>query len=199
MCQHAQLLLTAVCVHRRRVLLTLLSRREMHFARRLPRWPVLRRQRRAGLAQSSCSLACTDACAPSQVLIERVRSPAVVARETRGTPALEVSFQVHFAGDKRLCEQFVASCRVHPALVLDQGGIASNSSLAAPDVDSATFVLEEVTQSSEPPGVAAAASARQPSSERSVVPARPLKSMELPYKSYRVRPSTSSTQFARPV
>jgi hypothetical protein len=130
-------------------------------------------------------------------MIERVRSPAVVARETPTQPALEVSFQVHFDGDKLLCEQFVARCRENAALVFEQGGIASTSPMAAPDRQTATFALEEVKASGEPPASAGSAAAQRPSSERSVVPARPLKDMELPYKSYRVRLLTAAAGLFR--
>ena len=121
-----------------------------------------------------------------------MRSPAVVARDAPGKAALEVSFQVHFGCDKLLCEQFVARCRENPAAVLEGGSIPSTSPMAAPDAQSATFALEEVTELGEQSGGAAAASAQRSSSSRSVVPARPVKDMELPYKSYRVRLCTFS-------
>ena len=126
--------------------------------------------------------------AACQVLIERVRSPILVARETCGKPALEVSFQVHFGGDKLMCEAFVARCRENPAAALDWGSIPSILPMAVPDTQTAVFALEDVCDSGTQPG-AAAASALRPSSERSVVPARPVKDIELPYKSYRVRPA----------
>ena len=136
---------------------------------------------------SKYTLALAHSTASFQVLIERVRSPAIVAREASGTPALEVSFQVHFGGNKLLCETFVARCRENPAAVLERSSIPSTSPMAIPDTQTAVFALEEVCDSGTQPG-AAGASALRPSSERSVVPARPLKDIELPYKSYRVRP-----------
>ena len=126
--------------------------------------------------------------ASCQVLIERVRSPILVARDASGKPALEIIFQVHFGGDKLLCEAFVARCRENPAAALEWSNIPSASPMAVPDMQTAVFALEEVCDSGTQPGTAAAASALRPSNERSVVPARPLKDIELPYKSYRVRP-----------
>ena len=100
-------------------------------------------------------------------------------------PALEVSFQVQFGSDKLMCDAFVARCRENPAAALDWGSISSTSPMAILDTQTAVFALEEVCDSGTQPG---AASALRPSSERSVVPARPVKDIELPYKSYRVRP-----------
>ena len=111
-----------------------------------------------------------------------------MARDAPGEPALEVSFQIHFGGDLQLCKAFLARCRENPAAALKWGSIIPGTSpMAVPDTQSAIFTLEEVCDSGTQPG-AAAASALRPSSERSVVPARPLTDIELPYKSYRVRP-----------
>ena len=148
---------------------------------------LLRALRRTRQVQAT--FCCVPVLTPAsrQVLIERVRSPVLVARDASGEPALEVSFQVHFGGDKLLCEAFVARCRENPAAALEWGSIPSALPMSVLDKKTAVFALEEVCDSDTRPG-AAIATALRPSSERSVIPARPLKDIELPYKSYRVRP-----------
>lgn len=182
---------------RRRKSQTLRSPFGMRFVRQSQRRRVLRRRRHAGLHSHIAPFLAksSHASLTLQVLIERVRSPAAVARDAPGLPALEVSFQVHFGSRKQLCKEFVARCSQNLAAVFEQSGAAVTSPMGIPDAQTATFALEEVTDSGERPGSsgdAAFANAQRPSSERSVVPARPLKDMELPYKSYRVR------RYARP-
>jgi hypothetical protein len=130
-----------------------------------------------------------------QVLIERVRPPAVVAREAGAMPALEVRFQVHFGTAAQLCTQFAARCRSQPVCVLGAADAAVHALLGVPDETTAAATCEDVTYRSDAAGgnatagEAVIARAKRASSEQRVVPARPLKDMELPYKSYRVRAS----------
>ena len=124
-----------------------------------------------------------------------MRPPAAVARDVGATPALEVRFQIHFGAAAQLCTQFAARCRSEPACVLGAADAAVHALLGEPDTTTASAVCEDVTyrgDASAASGMATAgeaviARAMRAHNEQRVVPARPLKDMELPYKSYRVR------------
>jgi hypothetical protein len=147
--------------------------------------------------------AASPACTPDprhaplpQVLIEGVRVPGAVAREAGSTPALEVQFQVHFGVVLQQCEAFAARCRSDPCALLGGEQAEVHALLGQPDAATVTAVCEAISAtadavgSAHTAGEAAIAKARQARNEQRVVPARPLKDMELPYKMYRVRSAT---------